>query len=431
MRHVSTLVPPTISRGGGGRTASPAYRESLQQCDDFSGLEADTNRFELIHLVKRAGKAAGFTLKMVELLEYYVVHTFDHDWRQGERPIVYQSLARTALALGVSERQIQKLEKWLFEIGAITWRSSGNNKRYGSRDPESGRIEFAYGVELTPLAFLQTELKIKLSEKLDYEQAWIATRREISALRGQIRSVIREMHEGGAAAALVHRAEADYQEIAIQLRTHIKLDAMRSILERHKSLYSRLIDFVEVGNRKTEQPTPGSSAAQETTNGSSRSEQKFAHYKYPNPSKKRKGRPPAPACQESVVAPAEPNAADSEHGREHISLRQLVSVSSERFRAHLHADPGDVSWSEFIEAATRLRAELFISQRSWAEACETLGREAAAISVLITDKALDRVKNPVRKPAAYFREMVNRAKEGRLRLHSSIYGLLEIAETGG
>jgi hypothetical protein len=43
---------------------------------------------------------------MIQLLDYYVVFTQDQDWQEGARPIVYQSLYKTALDFGVGERQI-------------------------------------------------------------------------------------------------------------------------------------------------------------------------------------------------------------------------------------------------------------------------------------------------------------------------------------
>ena len=71
----------------------------------------------MLLLVKKVGKLAGFTVRAIDLLEYYVAYTRDDDWKEGGRPIVYQSITRTALDLGVSERQIQKLESTLFACG--------------------------------------------------------------------------------------------------------------------------------------------------------------------------------------------------------------------------------------------------------------------------------------------------------------------------
>lgn len=65
---------PTWGRGG-GRAASPAYREALIKCEDFSGLEEGADRYQLLLLVKRVGRQAGFTPRMITLLDYYMAFT--------------------------------------------------------------------------------------------------------------------------------------------------------------------------------------------------------------------------------------------------------------------------------------------------------------------------------------------------------------------
>ncbi len=82
------------------------------------------------------------------------------------------------------------------------------------------------------------------------------------------------------------------------------------------------------------------------------------------------------------------------------------------------------SRSYLSDGPYRLRLELHISQQSWAEACEVLGRIGASLCVLITDQGSQRAENRVTQPAAYFRGMVNRARARELRLHNSIFGLI-------
>ena len=111
--------------------------------EEEGGLQATVDRYHLLKLVERGGKGANFTPRMVDLLAYYLRFTRECDWEEGARPIVYQSLSKTALDLGVSERQIQKLEKALSETGALTWHDSGNLRRYGQRCSKSGKILYA------------------------------------------------------------------------------------------------------------------------------------------------------------------------------------------------------------------------------------------------------------------------------------------------
>ena len=411
MQHLQTHT-----HRGGGRIASSRYRESLQLCDDFKGLEEDTNRYSLLLLVKRVGKLARFTPRMIQLLDYYMAFTTELDWEEGSRPIVFQSLSRTALDLGVTERQIQKLEKQLFELGAITWNDSGNHKRYGQRDRETGRILYAYGVDLTPLAFMKPALEDALHKKQLYAQAWQETKREISWYRRQIRSLILEWQwEEGSHAG---QYQDSYQEIAYQLRTHIELSELRSLLERHKRLQKSLLGAV--GDRKGK----GAVVAEIAQESSCRSEPEFTHYKYTNLNKN--------ICsslnsgfQKSVVEPPEPDDLIALSGLQHISLKQVLLAASDQFRERLSLEPRPMNWNDVVEAAYSLRSDLHISQQSWGEACELLGRVGAAVCLLITDQAALRTVNRVTQPAAYFRGLCNKARGGELRLHSSVFGLLK------
>jgi len=422
--------PTTIDRYlGGGRIASPAYRDAMAKADDFTGLEEGADRYALLLLVKKVGKLAGFSPRMIHLLDYYLAYTRDCDWEEGSRPIVYQSLSRTALDLGVSERQVQKLEKALFDAGAISWNDSGNHRRFGQRCSETGRLLWAYGVELTPLAYLREELQAKLDEKRLYDESWMATKRRISWHRRQLRAHLAEWamtvedEEGSEAslAAFVSR----YDEIAVQLRTHLDLTAMRTLLARHESLLSELTGAMAVETVSIEQRPQHASLPQKTDKGSCMSERKFVHYKSTNQPSKDSGSRPDAGLQEKVAEGPAAEGIVSRSGLVHVTLAMAVGAASERLRARL---PREAEWGDLVEAAYQLRYELAISQASWADACALLGRTGAAVCLLVTDRATLREDDPVESPAAYFRGMVNRAERGELRLHRSVFGLLERSE---
>jgi replication initiation protein RepC len=426
MQHVSS----TLSSQSGGRVSSAAYRYAQRQAEEFAGLEEGADRYRLLLLVKKIGRVAGFTPRLISLIDYYLAYTRDCDWEAGARPIVYQSLGRTALDLGVSERQVQKLEKALFDLGAITWNDSGNHRRYGQRDAETGRILYAFGVDLTPMAYLAVELEQKLAEKKLYDDAWLETKRQISAYRRLIRGLLAELVEQGADASSIHELESRYQQIAVQLRTHIDLTAMRALLARHISLHSDVAGFVGVGGGENPQPLQECNLPKETSSHSPPSEQKFAHYKSTTqePSDKSDtGSRPGAGFQESVADGPVANDLALDSGIVHVTLGMAVAASSGRLRELLPSDP---NWSDVIEAAYRLRPKLGISQASWGEGCQQLGRSGAALCLLVTDRATDREENAVRQPAAYFRSLVNRAGRGELRLHNSVFGLLQGANGG-
>lgn len=426
MQHISETYFPNQSQLCGGRVTTDAYLQSFELSAAFEGLEEGADRYELLLLVKKIGNAACFTPRMIQLLDYYMAFTRDQDWEEGSRPIVYQSVYRTALDLGVSERQIQKLERSLSDIGAVTWNDSGNHRRYGQRDPRTGRILFAFGIDLSPLAAMKTELENKLAEKQAYDDQWMETKRQISWYRSQIRGNLLRRQEQGAGTGLIN-FQSRYDEIAVQIRSHMKLNQLHRLLAEHKALYSDISDSKGVDTVKLEEATQRPKSRKETHECSSKSEQKFVHYKSTTQESSVKtdtGSPAGKCLQRSVVAATPSVDPFRSSGIDHIKLEMAIGAVSERFQAFLPSDP---TWSDLVEAAYRLRTDLGISQESWGRGCDLLGRTGAALCILITDRARHRDTDPVRSPAAYFNGMLKRASDGDLHLHKSIFGFVSQA----
>lgn len=442
MQHIASTISVTQTiNHGGGRVSSPKLRNSLKQAEEFLGLEESSNRYDLLLLVKKTGKAAGFTPRMIELLDYYMSYTREIDWEEGHSPIVFQSLSRTAMDLDVSERQIQKLEKLLFEAGAITWNDSGNHRRYGHRCPKTGEILYAYGVDLTPLAYLKPKLEQTLAIKEANKAEWMQTKRQISGYRRSIRAMIAELEALGEKGGQLDALVRGYDCIAVQIRTHISLKRLQSLLVEHHALHERGKACIEVlereqGREQTEKCSP-TGAEKCAHNKSTIQEQSFKiDTGKASPSGFQGERientdTHTQTTSEVAISPVQEeegrigtNTTASDTGLQHITLKQVVNAASERFLERLPISSGNINWSEIVEAAYQMRPDLGISQKSWGTACLTLGRTGAAIAVLLTDQATQRANNPVRKPAGYFNAMVSRAKIGELHLHKSVFGIL-------
>lgn len=409
--------------------ASVQSRHADSFCQSFAGLEEGANRYDLLLLVKKVGQQAGFTPRMIQLLDYYMAFTRDIDWEEGSRPIVYQSLSRTALDLGISERQVQKLEQGLFQLGVISWNDSGNYKRYGQRHPTTGRILYAFGVELTPLAQLKVELEAKLAEKQQYDDAWMETKRQISWYRSQIRAATEGCREEGADETELVSWQARYEEIAVAIRSYLDLSALHQLLARHKSLLSELQMVLQSEEGTTNKATQRQALTKVTNQMTSSGEQEFVHIQPTTQQSFDKSNPRGPAgegFQESVPRPVVPTGVSQSSGEfsglEHVTIGVAIQAASERFRGFL---PEEANWLDVVNAASHVRTDLKISQSSWGEACLKLGRTRAALCVLVTDQGCLREVNSVEKPAAYFRGLVNRAGRGELQLHRTLFGLLK------
>ncbi len=451
MQHISSNILPS-KQGRGGRISSPKLRETIDQSQDFTGLEESVKPFDLLTLVKRAGKGAGFSSKMIRLLDHYMMFSREIDWREGGQPIVYQSQYKTAMDLDMSERHLQRLEKQLFEAGAITWNDSGNCRRYGQRCRESGKILYAYGVDLTPLAYLKPKLEQIIEEQELYKAAKLETKRQVSGYRGKIKSLLAEMDELDIAeqGAFI----AAYDEIAVPYRIAMTLEMLRSMLSKHHELYNQVLDSIDAfyKTRKTAKESPKTDSFvshKQNTNQNSFNklntgrDQSHCFQGMRNETMGSK-QEALEQVESSVGADSKGGASELDPspdlkpqesedtdniilktGLQHLTAKQLLNAASPRFREHIPMHGRPIDFEDIVEAAYALRSELHISQKSWAGACQTLTKYGAAICLLLVDQAMHRPDNAVRRPAAYFNALIGRARAGELFLHKSIFGLLK------
>ena len=431
----------TPSHNLGTRTATPQLRHSLLLSETFEGLERDVKRYDLMILVKRAGKAAGFTPRLIQLLDYYMAFTRDCDWEEGSNPIVFQSVTNTAMDLGICERQVQRMEQRLFELGALTWCDSGNHRRYGKRDPETGMLLYGYGVDLTPLASLRETLQNILDAKTAHAEAWRNIKRQISWYRGQIRSMLAAVHEGQGRGATFLNMTERYAPIAETIRSSTPIEQLRTLLDAHRSLHNAFSEDLNLLN-SCELSQKESSKADEKVAHIENTNQTLLFEKNSSPSDKvlqedtsvrseHQSEPSEQAPTSQAMPKETSKIPDTEEeiilatGLQHITLKQALNAATENFRSYIPHAPRPMQWSDIVEAAWHRRKSLRISQSLWAEACQTLGRTGAAVAILIVDRAISREDRPVQLPAAYFRAMITRARNGQLNLQASVFAWMK------
>ncbi len=438
MTHIETIEPTTGICGG--RVSSPKFRASLQHAEEFKGLEESTDRFYALKLVKKAGKSFGFTSELIEMLEYYLIRTNEVDWREGNRPICYQAVITTAQDLEITERQVRNREKALNNLGALTWEDSGNFKRFGVRDRETGEIMYAFGVDLSPLSSLIPILEERIEEQKALKALWNERKRQISAYRARIRTLLAEAVHYDEMHDIVIAVRQAYEEIAYSIRSYHTLERLGELLEEHKLLYEGLFDVLDTVINAVEEITI-------TENTSARDETDCRHIHSttsPISNKLDTSRANAQSFQESVVESSEPKEAktcdqgkiegekektpQTSYNLEHVTWKMMLGACSDRFKDYIPLHDKPLSWDDLIEAAHALLPVLKINKTVWWDACGTLGRSGAAICVMIIDQKSQDPDDPVRNPGGYMRQMVARAKTGELNLQGSVFGLLKRME---
>ncbi len=412
---------------------SPRSQQGTDNAEEgacFNGLPQGVGRYDLLMLIKKTGKVAGFKSRMVELLDYYMAYTRDSDWEEGAYgPVIYQSIARTALDLGLSERQVQRLETQLHEIGALQWNYSGNCKRYGRRCEKTGRLLYAYGVDLSPLAGLHQKLCGLHQSKKKHDENWMKLKRQISFYRRACKDMLEAVPEIVTEEQYTKLTNMHERIAYSRIRAGLALERLQELHDLHKSLY-------EILNIALEQDTPPirREVQPDTVKNQSSLPVKMTRRDVKNVVQKEsttqkktdksdsqnrfeergsRGLQQKAKPQSKVLSP--PLAA----GMEHIELKDVLKLLTPHFRelGPLH---GPKSWTDIVETAYRRSTNLFISSKSWQTACELLSRNGAALCVLLTDRAVSRTDNPVQKPGHYFNALLVRARAGELHLDRSL-----------
>ncbi len=148
----------------GFRRLTPGLIKVDRIAEGFAGLpDGVTVHGQLLAAFKAAAPRLGLATRLVHAVDWLFRFTQPQDWERGGRPIVWPSALLQQEALGVSETQAKRLNRYLIELGLITMKDSPNGKRYGRRDAR-GRIVEAYGFDLSPLAARYQEF-VQLAEE--------------------------------------------------------------------------------------------------------------------------------------------------------------------------------------------------------------------------------------------------------------------------
>jgi len=433
---------PTINipQSAPSARALNSFRSSSME-DEFLGLKTDIDRFAALRLIKTLGRDYGFTPSMVQLLEYYMVRTQDIDWEAGNVPICYQAVNATARELGISERQVNYLETSLFELGVIRWEDSGNHKRYGVRDRHDGTILYAFGIDLSPLADLLPDLELALEYKKSSKKQWEEKRRSISSMRSHIRALVTELIQHEEHHEALQSCMTTYEAISYRIRSHHIIDDLLALEEEHISIIDLLNNLYE--DMYKDHVTQKSSAMDaiyfrhiQDTNNLNSSKEDTSSKKERSSSTNNKD------FQKLKMAGFEGNALNSANVStkplekaedlppppkiDNITWKQVLNASSDRYKNHIPMHDRALSWNDLVEAAHSLLPELGIHKTAWWNACEVMGRNGAAICVMIIDQKLQ--TGEVKNGGGYLREMTRRAQNGELNLLASVFGLLKRGE---
>ncbi|MCY4607901.1 MAG: replication initiation protein RepC [bacterium] len=448
----------------GLRTITPEAIAGRRAAAHFDGLPAGVDESHLERAIRKGAPGCGYTPAEVRRLVYLVRHTRSGDWQDGDGlPVVWKSVAVMAEDLGIGRRQVSAVERSLAAKGAIAHRDWGSRRRWGRRDPETGRVTQAYGVDLRPLAGLYEQFDDAARAAADDERSRKAVRGELLALRFEVRQIAaaagrecdlgaRPLEVTAARAALV--AERDR---LLELRDALIAEfpgpgGDRSALGGCEIEESH--GAGETGCRCGE-PAPmaggGGEAAGRGGGRSSPAEgEVFVPHILVHSESVPNGNRPSPACGTADPAvdacsdgPPDP-AGDTGPGRDqprrdgggeggpdtidierdfgvqHLQPGRVAAVASPAFGRIVGDDPG---WRELRWGGEQQRLALGIHDRAWRRAIDVLGIRAAVVLVAVIDGRCQDKASFVWNPSGFVVGCVKRAETGDLHLHRSVWGL--------
>lgn len=330
------------------------------------------------------------------------------DWLGEYRPMVWPSNDWLCARLGIKEGQLKKLIGLAFERGLLAMRDSGNGHRRGRREKgEGGRILWAYGFDLSPLAARHDEF-CRLAAAFEQCEATVrGLKREISSTR---RDVLTLADLGLARMPGV----ADWNDLACRTRQL----AAQARGQRDPDVLRMLRDQLRVMQddvRALFEPEQGTGTAGSDPSGSLEQPLNTPTNESINPKSFAQAPgevQPKPCAPGPTTMPADPLSGFPVSP----AFVMMIAPQFRDFTTSSRPTKADI-----VSAAWHVCRHLKISQDAWGEACLTFGRWEAAVAVAaITGRHL---QGKVDCPGGLLRHMIKLYNKGELRLDRTLRGL--------
>jgi replication initiation protein RepC len=300
-------------------------------------------------------------------------------------------------------------------------RDNEQGKRYGRRGAD-GRIIEAYGFDLSPLALRQDEF-IRLAAEARVERERMkALRKRVTLARRGVRQAGETLAGLGSLPEGWPRLQAETAELVAAAKGAARseeLAALAHALERRKAEAEQ---WVRDTSKPVEIDPEGAVYGPHTTDTNlsenlsdtviACEESSSVERAEPKPEALSPPLPPTPL----VSAPP-----PSPERLLRLKAGQLIELAPRLGRYVVAETP---SWRDIVDAAgSWLRPELGVSPSLWGEACQVMGREAAALALaLVSTKDTAHFRSTA---GAYFAGMVRKAEKGELHLERTVWALRE------
>ena len=373
-------------------------RRQSASADIKQGKAAD--KWKVFRDVSAAMELLGVQSNSLAVLDALLSFYPENELRQDAQLIVFPSNAQLALrAHAMAGATLRRHIAILVEAGLIVRKDSANGKRYARKDGE-GRIESAFGFDLSPLLARSEELAMMAQQVMANRAAFRKAKENLTICRRDVRKLI--------TAAMEEGAEGDWkaiEDIYVALVGRIPraptLANVTTILEEMEMLREEIVNRLEVQGDSENNSTNGAHNERHIQNSNPESIRELE----PSSGKEQGAKPSEIRRPKSEVIKAFPLG---------VVLKACPMISD--------YGPGGAigNWRDLMAAAVVVRSMLKISPSAYQEACDTMGPENAAAAVAcILERA-----NFINSAGGYLRDLTRRTERGEFSLGPMIMALL-------
>jgi replication initiation protein RepC len=379
-----------------------------------------TGRFEatssgrVLAAFKKAAPFLGYSRSLVDLIDYLVGRTIAADWQGDWSPIVWPSNAEMADRLGRETSRIKEIIREAIDAGLILPHDHGTRKRFGKRNPQTGRIIYAYGFDLSPLAERMPSFQQAAAEFEARRAEAKAQRQEISRLRVAVLDLVAFAAEAGDQSLDWPNLGKQALSLAASARSMRDPYRLAPIAARLRALHLQVDQAF-----KHELPVETGPAQPENRPHNTTTNQDSIGKPIANDAGRH-----AQGCGGGRDDPSPPRAPDETARDPFRGFPMTPKIALQIAPSFRDLVPtSQPSWADISEAAYEIRSHLGISQHAYGQACQVLGRAGAATVIAAISAKND--AGSIRSPGGLLRHMVDAHVSGSLRLDRTLFGLID------
>lgn len=395
-----TYIQTASTGATGARPITAWSRQILRDLAARAPQACDVERNRLYPVLEGAKVALRLGTPALETLKHLISFTRPDDWKGDRTPLAWPSNYTLAELAGVTEGAIKARLRQLRALGLVAAHDSAHGRRTGRRDA-TGAITSGYGLDLSPLRIRFAELQALAEAQTIQSRLFKEGRLAIARARRLVGQVLAQAAEMGLTGAHWRALQEQVERIAEQ--------AARGRLSRDSEAYQAALDLITELERVIDDTVD----------------------RFMFPSSEPLGSKSTPVMHIQTNPPLNFVITDQSCGSGPAAFP--TSPSGSVFKARpadlmvmfpataMYVTADHPGWSDLHAAAARLRHDLGIRTGLWLDALDRLGRDDAAVTMMITAERLAR--GEIRQSAgAYFSGLMTKACRNELDLGRSLWG---------